>query len=52
MKEVIYKRISELKSKPMTPQIKLEIQKLQQMLDASENLNKNNSANSLTLKAK
>ena len=55
IKEAIEKRILELKSKPLTVETKLEIQKLQQLLDepnASENLNKNNSANSLKLKAK
>ena len=54
--EWIYKKIWELKSKALTVENKARIQKLQQLLDgehsASEKVDKNNSANSLTLKAK
>jgi hypothetical protein len=53
--EWIYKKIWELKSKALTVENKVRIQKLQQLLDgehsASEKVDKNNSANSLTLKA-
>lgn len=48
----VYQRIWELKNKGLTENTKTEIQKLQQTLNSAETLNKNNSANSLTLKAK
>jgi hypothetical protein len=61
--EWIYKKIWELKSKALTLENKARIQQLQQLLDGDENVSnkstsndsekvdKNNSANSLKLKA-
>jgi|688.fasta_scaffold1708260_1 hypothetical protein len=43
IKEVIQKRILDLKCKPLTVQTKTEIQKLQQTLDSADTY-KNNSA--------
>ena len=40
----LYKRIWELKTQAHIKDVKGEIQKLQQMLDDAENLNKTNSA--------
>lgn len=39
IKEAIEKRILELKSKPLSVETKLEIQKLQQMLDETDKPN-------------
>ncbi len=44
IKEAIQKRILDLKCKPLSVETKTEIQKLQQMIDSTEILNKNNSA--------
>ncbi len=44
IKAALHKRILELKGNPLSVQTKAEIQKLQQMLDDAENLNKTNSA--------
>ena len=41
-KEAIQKRILELKSKPLSVETKLEIQKLQQMLDETDKPNTKN----------
>jgi hypothetical protein len=44
IKEAIQKRILDLKCKPLSVETKTEIQKLQQMIDSTDTLNKNNSA--------
>ncbi len=44
IKEAIQKRILDLKRKPLSVETKTEIQKLQQMIDSTDTLNKNNSA--------
>lgn len=52
IKETICEAIRKLKNDPNAKEKQYRIQKLQQLLDTSEKYDKNNSANSLTLKAK